>query len=99
MATISELRTALATNLATIPGLRTSAYVPDDPNPPIAIIEPSAIDFDTTFTKLSADSTGNYFDLYMNGLQPERYYSILIKSIISGSTVVHEDNNYFKVVR
>jgi hypothetical protein len=49
MATISELRTALATNLATIPGLRTSAYVPDDPNPPIAIIEPSAIDFDTTF--------------------------------------------------
>ena len=49
MATISQLRTALATNLATIPGLRTSAYVPDDPNPPIAIIEPSGIDFDTTF--------------------------------------------------
>jgi len=61
--------------------------------------EEFVIDFDTTFTKLSADSTGNYFDLYMNGLQPERYYSILIKSIISGSIVVHEDNNYFKVVR
>lgn len=49
MATITELRTALAANLATIPGLRTSAYVPDDPNPPIAIIEPSTIEFDTTF--------------------------------------------------
>ena len=61
--------------------------------------EEFVIDFDTTFTKLSADSTGNYFDLYMNGLQPERYYSVLIKSIINGSTVVHEDNNYFKVVR
>jgi hypothetical protein len=57
------------------------------------------IDFDTTFTKLSADSNGNYFDLYMNGLQPERYYQILIKSIIGGSTVVLEDNNYFKVIR
>jgi hypothetical protein len=57
------------------------------------------IDFDSTFTKLSANSNGNYFDLYMSGLQPERYYSILIKSIISGSTVVYEDNNYFKVIR
>jgi hypothetical protein len=57
------------------------------------------IDFDSTFTKLSADLTGNYFDLYINGLQPERYYSIIIKSIISGSTIVHEDNNYFKVIR
>ena len=61
--------------------------------------EEFVIDFDTTYTKLSADSTGNYFNLYMNGLQPERYYQVLIKSIISGSTVVHEDNNYFKVIR
>jgi hypothetical protein len=61
--------------------------------------EEFVIDFDTTFTKLSADSKGNYFDLYMNGLQPERYYQILIKSIISGSIVILEDNNYFKVIR
>ena len=57
------------------------------------------IDFDNTFTKLSADSTGNYFDLYMNGLQPERYYQILIKSVISGSTIISEDNNYFKIIQ
>jgi hypothetical protein len=61
--------------------------------------EEFVIDFDTTFTKLSADSTGNYFDLYMNGLQPERYYQILIKSIINGNTIISEDNNYFKVIR
>jgi hypothetical protein len=61
--------------------------------------EEFVIDFDTTFTKLSADLNGNYFDLYMSGLQPERYYQILIKSIISGSTIVLEDNNYFKVIR
>jgi hypothetical protein len=57
------------------------------------------IDFDTTFTKLSCDSSGNYFDLYMNGLQPERYYQVLVKTIISGSTIVIEDNNYFKVIQ
>ena len=61
--------------------------------------EEFVIDFDTTFTKLSADSSGNYFDLHMNGLQPERYYNIIIKSTVSGSTIVYEDNNYFKVIR
>jgi hypothetical protein len=61
--------------------------------------EEFVIDFDNAYTKLSADTTGNYFDLYMNGLQPERYYSVVVKSVISGSTVVFEDNNYFKVVR
>lgn len=61
--------------------------------------EEFVIDFDTTYTKLSADATGNYFDLYMNGLQPERYYQVLIKSTINGSTIVFEDSNYFKVIR
>jgi hypothetical protein len=56
------------------------------------------IDFDTQFTKLSADANGSYFNLYMNGLQPERYYKILIKTIIDGATLVLDDNNYFKVV-
>ena len=34
------------------------------------------INFDEQFTQLSADSNSSYFDLYMNGLQPERYYTI-----------------------
>jgi hypothetical protein len=47
MPSISDIRTALAANLATIPGLRTSAYVPDGPNPPIAVVEPLSVTFDT----------------------------------------------------
>ena len=49
MALLSELRTGLATNLATITGLRTAAIMPDNPNPPIAIIQPDSIAYDDTF--------------------------------------------------
>ena len=56
------------------------------------------IDFDPEFTKISCDSQSNYFDIYMNGLQPERYYKILIKTTISGSTIVKDDDYYFKVI-
>jgi len=56
------------------------------------------VDFDTTYTQLSSDSNGNYFDVYMNGLEPERYYKVLIKTIINGSTLVLDDDYYFKVI-
>jgi hypothetical protein len=37
----------------------------------------------------------------MNGLEPERYYQIIIKTILSnGDTIIIEDPlNYFKVIR
>jgi hypothetical protein len=57
------------------------------------------IDYDTTYTKISADSTGNYFDVYMNGLEPERYYKLLIKTTVGGTTTVLDNNYYFKVIR
>lgn len=44
------------------------------------------IDFDETYTRLSADSVSNYFTLYMNGLEPERFYRILIKTSIYSTT-------------
>ena len=56
------------------------------------------INFDTQYTQISADSKGNYFDVYMNGLEPERYYSVLIKTEINGSTLIIDDDNYFKVI-
>ena len=56
------------------------------------------VDFDNSCTKISCDNTSNYFDVYMNGLQPERYYQILIKTTISGSTIIKDDNYYFKVI-
>jgi len=58
------------------------------------------IDYDTVYTKISADSIGNYFNIYVNGLEPERYYQILIKSIFTNKeTIVLDDNYYFKVIR
>jgi hypothetical protein len=56
------------------------------------------INFDEQYTQISSDESGNYFDLYMSGLEPERYYQILIKSYIKGSVKVFDDNYYFKVV-
>ena len=56
------------------------------------------INFDETYTKISADSESSYFTLYMNGLEPERYYQILIKTNIGGETLVLDDNYYFKVI-
>lgn len=44
------------------------------------------IDFDDKYTKISADSVGNYFYLYMKGLEVERYYRILIKTKIYSTT-------------
>ena len=56
------------------------------------------VDFDSNYTQISADSTSSYFDIYMNGLEPERYYKILIQVTSDGSTTVYDDNYYFKVV-
>jgi len=54
--------------------------------------------FDETYTKISSDSKGNYFTVYMSGLEPERYYQIIIKTEINGSTLLLDDNYYFKVI-
>jgi hypothetical protein len=56
------------------------------------------IDFDPVYTKLSCDNSGSYFTMYMNGLEPERYYKILIQTTINNNTVVFDNNYIFKVV-
>lgn len=56
------------------------------------------IDFDDTYTKISADDKSSYFILYMNGLEPERYYQILLKTVINGETIILDDNYYFKII-
>lgn len=55
MASISDLRAGLATNLATVSGLRTSATVPDQINPPIAVVMPASITYDTAFARSGGD--------------------------------------------
>jgi hypothetical protein len=57
------------------------------------------VDYDTTYTKISADPSGSYFDVYMNGLEPERYYKLLFKTTIAGSTMILDEQYYFKVIR
>ncbi len=58
------------------------------------------IDFDTNYTKLSANSDGNYFTVYMNGLQPERTYKLLFKTVLSNTEqIVVDDDILFKIVR
>ncbi len=57
------------------------------------------VPFNIPTTTLSCDSAGNYFDLYMDGLQPERHYRFVYK-VVSGSRIEYYDNDYlFKVVR
>jgi hypothetical protein len=58
------------------------------------------VDFDEEYTKISANTDGNYFTVYMNGLQPERTYKLLIKADINnGEEIVVDDNILFKIVR
>tara|TARA_R110001592_G_scaffold287649_1_gene556519 strand:- start:4678 stop:6708 length:2031 start_codon:yes stop_codon:yes gene_type:complete len=56
------------------------------------------IPYDTTYTKVSCDSTGNYFDFWFNTLQPERFYQFEFR-VDRGGTQQYFDGNVFKVVR
>ena len=46
MATVSAIRQGIATRLATIPGLRSSATMLDDPRPPVAMVIPERVEYD-----------------------------------------------------
>jgi hypothetical protein len=51
MASISDIRAGIATNLATITGLRTAAEIPDNPNPPVAIVSLDSVNYDRAYAK------------------------------------------------
>jgi len=57
------------------------------------------IPFDTNYTKLSADSEGMYFDLHMEGFQPERYYKLMFRVDNSDGIYIHDEDYSFKIVR
>ena len=56
------------------------------------------VPFDSTYTKISADTTSSYFNVYMNGLEPQRNYKILIQTTIDGTTMVLDNYYTFKVI-
>jgi hypothetical protein len=51
MAALTDIRTGLATRIATISGLRTAATIPDQVNPPIAIVIPERLTYDDAYNK------------------------------------------------
>ena len=59
------------------------------------------VDYDTTYTRLSADTQSNYFTLYTSGLEVNRYYKLFIKTVLSsGEEVVYSNENLtFKIVQ
>jgi hypothetical protein len=58
------------------------------------------IDFDTIGTKLGVNNEGNYFNIYMNGLQPDRFYQILLKTKINEEVVIIDKPSYiFKIIK
>ena len=57
------------------------------------------VPFDTKFTKLSADSDGMFFDLFMEGFQPERYYKLMFRVDNNDGINIYDEDYYFKVVR
>jgi hypothetical protein len=46
---ITDIRNGLATNLGTIPGLRTSAELIDNPSPPVALVNLDSIEYDQAY--------------------------------------------------
>ena len=61
--------------------------------------EDVVVDFDDSYTKISCDTEGNYFDVWMDGMQPERYYRFVLK-VKQDTLIEYFDNDYlFKVVR
>jgi len=66
-----------------------------------ALTEETIIPFDQ-YTAVSCDSSGHYFNLWMNGLQAERYYKLLYKFVSGSGTVaeindIHDNDFTFKV--
>jgi hypothetical protein len=58
------------------------------------------IDFDEDYTKISYDQTGSFANIYMNGLEPERYYKLLVKvDLPTGETIEVDNDCIFKIVK
>lgn len=51
MATTKAIRTAIATNLSTVSGLRTAYRVPETLTPPIAVVMPPSIEYDKVMAR------------------------------------------------
>jgi hypothetical protein len=83
MASLSDLRDGIATNLRTISGLRAIATVPDNPNPPLAIIYPQSMDYDESFNR--GLTTYNFRLVVIVGRVDERTAQNKLDAFVSSS--------------
>jgi hypothetical protein len=70
VASITAIRAGLATRLGSITGLRSGPTIPDNVNPPYAIISPSSVDYHRAFN--NALSTYNFNVMVVVGRVSER---------------------------
>ena len=56
-----------------------------------------AIDCNSFATKVGADATSSYFDVYMDNLFVERYYRVVITTTLDGTTHIIESDKPFKL--
>jgi hypothetical protein len=82
-ATINQIATALATQLATIPGLRTYAYQPDQLNPPIAFPILQTVNYHKAFG--GGDVTTDWNITVVAGRYTDRTAHSLLDSYLSYS--------------
>jgi len=61
--------------------------------------EEVVIPYDSQYTKISCDSIGNFINIDMTGLMPERYYRLAFKVVSGFYEEFIEDDLFFKVVR
>lgn len=78
----------------------TNHYLPESSSYAVKDLDSNEfiIDFNDNYTRISADATSSYFDLYMNGFEPERYYKILLKIPIEDEVLILDNDYYFKVI-
>jgi len=57
------------------------------------------VPFDTTYTKVSCDETGNYFDFWFNTLQPERFYQFEFRTDRTNGRQEYFNGYVFKIIR
>tara|TARA_R100001079_G_C4450652_1_gene153564 strand:+ start:3519 stop:4604 length:1086 start_codon:yes stop_codon:yes gene_type:complete len=64
--------------------------------------EEAVIDFDTSYTKISCTSSGNFFNVYMKALTPERLYKLVLKvnnRKYNGQVEHFDPNIVFRIAR
>lgn len=51
------------------------------------------------YSQISADNSSSYFKLWLDGLEPERYYRVLIKIMENGLQTIYDKDYKFRIIR